>query len=205
MLLDSLAVGPFASNCYILGSEKTHGGIVIDPGADANEILGRIKALGLDIKWILLTHGHPDHTAALKSVKEVTGGQVAIHSADAKVLGDRVMAMLLGLGFSSPPKPDRLLSDGDVIRAGDVGLAVIHTPGHTPGSICLLGDGVVFSGDTLFNLGIGRSDLPGGNGEELIRSIKTGLLVLGDDTMVYPGHGPPTTIGDERRSNPFLN
>jgi glyoxylase-like metal-dependent hydrolase (beta-lactamase superfamily II) len=201
---ESLTVGPFASNCYILGSEHGREGIIIDPGDSSSEILRRVKSLELKIKYIVLTHGHVDHTGALSSVRDATAARIALHSADVRLLGDRAMGIMLGLDYPAPPQPDMLLSDEDEIQAGDIRLSVIHTPGHTPGSICLLGDEVVFTGDTLFNYGIGRSDLPGGNGEELLKSIQSRLLVLSDETKVYPGHGPPTTIGEERRGNPFL-
>ena len=180
--------------------------MIIDPGDEAKRILNEVKNLGLDIKIIALTHGHIDHIGALKEIKEATGAQVAIHSDDVGALKDRFLSIFLGIRHRSPPPPDRLLNDGDVISVGELKFTVIYTPGHTQGSICLLGEGVLFSGDTLFNYGVGRSDLPGsgGNHEQLIESIKKRLLVLGDDIKVYPGHGPETTIGTERRGNPFL-
>ena len=206
MIVRKLEVGPFASNCYIIGSEADREGMIIDPGDEAKLILSEVKDLGLDIKVIALTHGHIDHIGALKEVKEATGTQVAIHTDDVRVLKDRFLSIFLGIRRRSPPPPDRLLNDGDTISVGELKFTVIHTPGHSQGSICLLGEGVLFSGDTLFNYGVGRSDLPGSgsNHNQLIDSIQRRLLVLDDDIKVYPGHGPETTIGAECRGNPFL-
>jgi glyoxylase-like metal-dependent hydrolase (beta-lactamase superfamily II) len=204
MILEILEVGPFATNCYIVGTVPGGQGIIIDPGGDPDKILARTAKLELDIKHIVLTHGHPDHVAALKEVEEATGADIAIHSEDAIVLGDRTISTVLGYSYDTPPVPDRLLGDGDVISPGELTFIVIHTPGHTPGSICLLGEGVLFSGDTLFKSGIGRADLPGGDNTKLMKSIQSRLMMLDDKVVVYPGHGQRTTIGAERRGNPFL-
>jgi len=205
VVLKKLVVGPFASNCYIAGSEKTAEGIIIDPGDDAETILREVDNLGLSIKSIVLTHRHLDHIGALKGVKEATGAEVAVHAQDADLQGQKSLAMMFGVTFSPPPPPDQLLEDGDSIKVGDLDFKVLHTPGHSPGGICLLSDGVVFTGDTLFNYSIGRTDLPYGGLDQLMNSIKTALLVLPDETMVCPGHGPDTTIGHERQFNPFLS
>jgi len=209
LIIDRLAVGPFATNCYIVGSEESRQGIIIDPGDDAAAILGRVADLGLDIKMLVLTHGHIDHVGALKAVKEATGAEMAIHADDAKSLrglrGVLQSIIVPGLFYPLPPPPERLLRDGDSLDVGGLHFEVLHTPGHTPGGICLLGEGVVFSGDTLFNYGIGRTDLPGGSYHRLVESIRSRLLTLPDDTVVYPGHGPETTIGAERAGNPFLS
>jgi glyoxylase-like metal-dependent hydrolase (beta-lactamase superfamily II) len=204
VIIRKLEVGPFASNCYIVGSDGE--GMIIDPGDEAKCIMNEVKDSGLDIKIIALTHGHIDHVGALKEVKEATGAGVVIHTDDVAILKDKFLSIFLGIRHKSPPPPDRLLNDGDTISVGELSFKVIYTPGHTQGSICLLGEGVLFSGDTLFNYSVGRSDLPGsgGNHEQLIESIKKRLLVLEDDIKVYPGHGPETTIGTERRGNPFL-
>jgi len=204
VILKKVVVGPFASNCYIVGSESGKEGMIIDPGADAEKILASVKDLGLDIKTILITHGHIDHVSALKEVKEATGAETAIHADDAQSLRDgRPAIAMFGVVYPVSP-PDRLLEDGDSVDVGELHFTVLHTPGHSPGGICLAGEGVVFSGDTLFNYGIGRYDFPGSSGTQLMDSIRTKLMTLPDDTAVYPGHGPDTTIGTERRGNPFL-
>ena len=208
MILKRLVVGPFASNCYIVGSEPTKEGMVIDPGDEARQILKKVKDLQLDIKVIVLTHGHIDHIGAVSEVKEATGAEVAIHTDDAKSIsgqeGQLISMLVSGLSYPAPPSPDRLLNGGDSIDIGDLNFLVLHTPGHTPGGICLLGNGVMFTGDTLFNCGVGRTDLPGGSYSQLMNSLHTKLMVLPDETIVYPGHGPETTIGVERRGNPYL-
>lgn len=203
MIIKKLALGMFASNCYIVGSESTQEGMIIDPGADAKKILKNVKDLGLTIKLIVLTHGHMDHTGALGEVKEATGAEVAIHANDAEALSGRSSGFW-GFSHSTPPSPDRLLTGGDSLDIGDLHFLVLHTPGHSQGSISILGHGVVFTGDTLFNYGIGRTDFPGCSHSQIMDSIYTKLMVLPDNTKVYPGHGPDTTIGAERRGNPFL-
>lgn len=207
MILNTLVVGPFASNCYIVGSENGRRGLIIDPGADSKRILKTVNDLRLTISLILVTHAHIDHIGALAPVKEGTRAEFAIYEAEAKDnLGmfSRMMSSMTGGSFSQPPKPDRLLKDGDIIDINDLSFKVLHTPGHSPGGISLYGHGVLFSGDTLFNYGIGRTDFPGGSSEQIIDSIKNRLLTLPDETVVYPGHGPSTTIGEEKRGNPFL-
>ena len=206
MIQKKLVVGLFASNCYIVGCEATKEGMIIDPGDGAKQILKNVEDLGLDIKFIVLTHSHIDHIGAVKKVKEVTGAEVAIHTDDAESLPKRggSLGAIFGIIYPSPPSPDRQLRDADSLEIGELHFSVLHTPGHTPGGICLLGQEVVFSGDTLFNYGIGRTDLSGGSYSQLMDSIHTKLMVLPDDTVVYPGHGPDTTIGAERRGNPFL-
>ena len=203
MILKKLVVGPFASNCYIVGSESTKEGMIVDVGAEADEILKSVKELGLDIKFIVLTHGHIDHIDALKQVKEATGAEASIHADDVPLLQRKSPGLMFG-SSNPPPPPDRLLKGGDSLDFGDGRFLVLHTPGHSMGSICLMGHGVVFSGDTLFNYGIGRYDLAGGSYSQLMNSLHTKLMVLPDDTIVYPGHGPDTTIGTERQANPFL-
>ncbi len=207
MIIRTIAVGPFASNCYIVGSESSHRGIIVDPGAEAKLILKAVADLGLKISLIVVTHAHFDHVGALMPVKSETGARFAIHEDEAKAsLGtfSRMLSSMTGGSFSQPPKPDRLLKDGDKINVDGLQFTVLHTPGHTPGGISLYGERVVFSGDSLFNYGIGRTDFPGCSHEQLIDSIQNKLMTLPDETIVYPGHGSSTTIGEERRGNPFL-
>jgi len=181
--------------------------MVIDPGAEGRAILRAVSELGLSIKLIVVTHAHFDHVGAVPAVKEATGAELAIHEADASMrLGPfaRMMASISGGSFSRVSQPERLLRDGDVIEIDSLRFTVLHTPGHSLGGISLYGHGMVFTGDTLFNYGVGRSDFPGCSHRQLIDSIKRKLMSLPDDTIVYPGHGPPTTIGEEKRGNPFL-
>ena len=208
MILEMLVVGPFASNSYIVGSETTKEGIIIDPGAGAKTIVERAHKLGLSITLIVATHTHVDHIAALGAVKEATGAKFALHEAEADSKLSHGIARMLGPvvggGWKELPHPDILLHEGDTVNVGELSFEVLHTPGHSPGGISLVGHGVVFCGDTLFNLGIGRTDFPGCSYDQLMESIFTKLMVLPDETIVYSGHGPETTIGEERRWNPFL-
>ncbi len=207
MILKTLVVGPFASNCYIVGSESSKHGLIIDPGAEAKLILKTVNDLSLTISLIVVTHAHIDHIGALAPVKESTGAKFAIHEAEAAAsLGmfSRMLSSMTGGSFTQPPKPDRLLKDRDTIEIADLKFTVLFTPGHSPGGISLYGHGILFSGDTLFNYGIGRTDFPGCSYEQIMGSIKNKLMILPNETIVYPGHGPSTTIGEEKRGNPFL-
>jgi len=201
MKITVLEVGSFLSNCYIVADEKEHVGIVVDPGESAGRIIAAIKEQKLQIKYIVATHGHMDHVSAVGEVKKATNALFMIHQADARMANRGGMMGLFGPATS----PDILLKEGDKIEFGDITLTVAETPGHSPGGICLIGDGVVFSGDTLFMQSIGRYDFPGGSGRDLMASIRNKLMVLPDSTRVFPGHGPATTIGNERVSNPFIN
>ena len=204
MIITSLAVGPIQANCFIIGCEATLVGAVIDPGDDADRILAEVKNAGLRIAHIINTHGHFDHVGGNRQLKAATNAELMIHPLDAPMLNqlDR-MAGAFGLNAENSPAPDRLLEDGHTIAVGDLQLEVIHTPGHTPGGISLHADGCVFVGDTLFQGSIGRTDFPGGDFDTLLTSIRTRLFALDDTTTVYTGHGPETTIGKEKRLNPF--
>ena len=208
MIIRGFEIGSFGTNCYIVGSEGTGQGMIIDPAAAPDFIMKQVKKLNLDIKIIVATHSHPDHLMALGDVKKATGASFAMHgdepSGRRAAGASRMISLMVGSPVEPPPDPDIRLKDGDIIEVGDLKFTVLHTPGHSPGGICLYGNGVVFVGDTLFNLSVGRSDFPGCSHEVLIDSIQRKLMVLPDDTTVYPGHGPKTTIGDERRHNPFL-
>jgi hydroxyacylglutathione hydrolase len=204
LILRKLQLGMFASNCYVVGDESSKDGMIIDPGAEADQIMRVVGDLGLNIKLIVLTHGHMDHVGALKEVKEATGAQIAIHADDASSLQGNIMRHVFSRSSESLPPADVLLKEGDTVDIGELHFQVLHTPGHTPGGICLLAEGIVFTGDTLFNFGIGRADFPGASYDQEIESIRTRLMPLPDNTIVCPGHGPDTTIGVERQFNPFL-
>ena len=206
MILMRLIVGPLQVNCYILADEKTKEAVVIDPGDDAEDILKIIKEKGLSVKHIVNTHGHFDHVGANAKLKEATGAEILLHEADAELLTSSLgQARMFGMKTAPSPPADRYIRDCDVITAGEVSLTVLYTPGHSSGGISLLEDDMVFTGDALFAGSIGRTDLPGGDLMTLITSIKTKLLDMPDDTRVFPGHGPDSTIGEEKRENPFLN
>lgn len=206
MIIKSLVVGSLSANCYIVGSKDTREGLIIDPGGNTEDIFKAVCDSGLDIKVIVLTHGHSDHIAALYDIQDRTGAEVAIHTADAQFLHGRgSLSTMFGISYKTPAPADRLLNEGDMIDTGGLHFSVLHTPGHTPGSICLLTHNKVFTGDTLFYRGIGTTLMPGSSRRQLIDSIHTKLMVLPDSTTVYPGHGRETTIGAERQNNPFLH
>jgi len=192
------------ANCYVLGCEETRSALVIDPGDDAARIMRVINENELQLRFIVNTHGHVDHIVANEELKEETSAQLCIHSADADMLEDPQKNLSFFVGAPAiSPAADRILAHGDILEVGKLRLEVIHTPGHSQGSICLLGGDCIFTGDLLFAGGIGRYDFPGSSYEKLMDSLKK-VMTLDDDLVVYPGHGPETTIGDERRANPFL-
>jgi len=202
-------VGALYTNCYVVGCNETKEALIIDPGFDtelvAKRILREVDQLELQIKYIVNTHGHPDHMAGNGIVKKLTSAPILIHEYDAPMLTKATenLTTLFGLRTVSLPPADQMLHDGDIVQVGDVALRVLHTPGHSRGSISLLGADAVFTGDTLFAGSIGRYDLPGASYEEIMLSIKK-LATLPDRMIVYPGHGPTSTIGEEKRHNPFL-
>lgn len=205
-LLRVLTVGPLATNCYIVACPQTREALIIDPGWDPDRILAVVRALELKVRYVVNTHAHWDHIGANGAVVSATGAPLALHPADLPLLQARGGADWWAIPMPSSPPPDLELQDGDVLEVGTLRFQVLFTPGHTPGHISLYEPeaGVVFDGDVLFARGIGRTDLPGGDYETLMRSIREKLLRLPDETRVYPGHGSWTTIGEERVANPFL-
>jgi glyoxylase-like metal-dependent hydrolase (beta-lactamase superfamily II) len=188
-MLKKLVVGPYQANCYILGCKETKEGLVIDPGDEVFRIIKEISRNGLKILYILITHGHIDHTGGASELKRITKAPLLIHALDAP-----------GLNF----RPDGHLYDGQKIYLGNYIISVIHTPGHSPGGVSFHSPGAIFTGDTLFAGSIGRTDFPGGDHDKLVEGVLTKIFPLGDDLRVYPGHGPATTIGRERLTNPFF-
>ncbi len=198
--------GGFLENCYLVIDEAAGQGAIVDPGEEAGLILHKLEQAAVQPVAIWITHAHIDHVLGVPQVRESTGVPVFLHGAD-RSLYDRVPEQAMAFGLDSPgplPPPDRAFVHGDRVHVGSLTFEIRHTPGHSPGSVCLIGAGVVFGGDVLFQGSIGRTDLPGGDFDTLIRSIERELLVLPDSTIVYSGHGPETTIGAERRANPFL-
>jgi len=205
VIIKTMAVGPIQANCFILGCEETLEAVVIDPGEEADRILKAIAESNLTVKYIINTHGHMDHVSANKKLKDATGAPILIHPLDAPMLAQVASsAAAWGLNAENSPSPDRELEDGDEISFGNITLTAIHTPGHTPGGISLLAKDDVFVGDTLFAGSIGRTDFPGGSFGTIKESIQQKLFKLGDDIRVHAGHGPTTTIGQEKRHNPFV-
>jgi hydroxyacylglutathione hydrolase len=205
VILKMLVVGPIQSNCYILGCERTRQAAVIDPGGDVDKILMALAKDNLRCVYIINTHGHFDHSAGNKRLKEVTGAQLVIHRADAPMIVHQAASEgMWGMKVENSPAPDRCVEEGDIITFGDISLKVLHTPGHSGGGISLLTDRIVFVGDSLFAGSIGRTDFPGGDYETLLRHVREKIFPLGDDVVIYPGHGPKTTVGRERRTNPFF-
>jgi len=207
MIQKGLTVGLLEVNCYILGDEETKEAVVIDPGGDEDEILDVLNYNKFQLKLIIDTHGHFDHVDANQPLKEATGAQIAIHEADAQMLAQpSAEAMFFTGNRVRLSQPDILLKEGDVLTFGKYRLKVLHTPGHTPGGISLVLENhtYVYVGDLLFAGSIGRTDFPGGSFDALINAVRTKIFPLGDNYTVYPGHGPVTTVGQERKYNPFF-
>ncbi len=206
LMVRGIVVGVFAENCWVVGSRRTGEGIVIDPGDQPDEILALARDMGVTVKLIANSHAHVDHILGAWGVKDATGAQFLLHQGDLEIArsAGQHAAMMLGRPVEAPPAPDAFLRDGDEVEVDGLKLKVLHTPGHTRGSISFYTDGLLFSGDTLFRGSIGRTDLPGGDYAQEMASIVDKLLALPDDTVVLPGHMEETRIGVERQTNPFV-
>ena len=206
LMVRGIVVGVFAENCWVVGSRRTREGIVIDPGDQPEEILALARDMGLTVKVIANSHAHLDHILGVRGVQDATDAKFLLHPEDLEIARGAAQsaARWLGRPIDPPPEPTGLFSDGDEVEVEGLKLKVLHTPGHTQGSIAFYTEGMLFSGDTLFRGSIGRTDLPGGNYEQEMASIVDRLLALPDDTVVLPGHMEETRIGHERQTNPFI-
>jgi hydroxyacylglutathione hydrolase len=207
MILEMLTVGPFQENSYIIGDEDSGAGVVVDPGDEAARIALAVEQTDLEVGSIIATHAHIDHVGAVAALADEYACPVLMHAESEPMLMQLpTQAMMMGLKFGKVPAVDRHISDGEMLEVGKLRLHSLYTPGHAPGHLAFYieDEGVVLSGDALFAGSVGRVDLPGGSMEVLMRSIEERLLTLPDETWVYPGHGPRTSIGNERTSNPFL-
>lgn len=204
MILEIMPVGVFQTNCYIIGDEFTKDGAVIDPGGEPLKILKRCEELGLNIKYVILTHGHGDHIVGVSGIKEKTGAKIMINEKDEYLIMGATKELIPILRRIDSFEGDIHIKEGDIIEVGELKISVLETPGHTPGSISLAVEDVVFSGDALFERSIGRTDFEFGSFDDLIKGIKEKLFKLKDETKVYPGHGSPTLIGYEKKYNPYV-
>jgi len=209
MKVEQIKVGFMDVFCYLVSCPKTKEALFIDPAGNEEELVDHVRKTGVALKYIVNTHGHADHTTGNRKVKELTGARIVMHELDDRLFNSpEGEAMARQWGFAPSPRADITVQDGDMITIGETSLKVIHTPGHSPGGICLHGDGNLFTGDTLFVGGIGRTDLPGSSHSQFIRSIREKLLILPPETLVWPGHdygmSPTSTIGEEKSTNPWL-
>ncbi|HEX5479000.1 MAG TPA: MBL fold metallo-hydrolase [Dehalococcoidia bacterium] len=206
LMVRGIVVGAFQENCWVIGNRRSGEAICVDPGDEPGEILAMAREMGVSIKYIANSHGHIDHVLGVAGIREATGARFLLHPADAEMVRNTSESAKrwMGAEIPNPPPPDAPLADGDEIDIDGVKLHVLHTPGHTPGSVCFYANGVVFAGDTLFAGSIGRTDLPGGDYDQEMGSIVERLLALPDDTIVLPGHMDQTTIGQERQRNPYV-
>ncbi|GAB4370340.1 MAG: MBL fold metallo-hydrolase [Calditrichia bacterium] len=206
MKITKFTVGNFAVNNYLIQSEHSQNALLIDAGEDPDPILQKIRELNLKLVYLINTHGHGDHIAGNRKIIEATGAQLLIHELDAPCLTDPYLNLSIFFGFElHSPSPHRILKENDLIELDDISLRVIHTPGHTPGHITLVGHTHAFVGDVIFEGSIGRTDLPAAYGQQLIDTIRTKIYSLPDETILHPGHGPDTTVGREKYSNPFVS
>ncbi len=204
MKLECVTVGPLQANCYLVGCAETGRGFIVDPGGDAELILAAAERLDLEVRLILDTHGHVDHCAANRAVREAIGATLYVHEADRPMLERPDPEWAALVGGVDPSVPDATYDEGDVLEVGSLAVTVLHTPGHSPGSVCLSVGDVLFTGDTLFAGGVGRTDLPGGSWEQLEGSLRRLLAEFDPATRILTGHGPPSTLEQEARSNPWL-
>lgn len=205
MIIETITVGELAVNCFVLTCEKTHKGIVIDPGDNVENILKRIRKNNTQVIEIIATHGHFDHIGRVTSLKEATGAPFAIHKDDMFMVEGLIdIAAFFGIKTDDPPEVERFIDEGDTITFGNETLNILHVPGHAPGNVAFTWPGHAIVGDTLFAGSIGRTDLEGANPQTLMASIQNKILTLPDNTILHPGHGPDTTVAHEKRTNPFL-